>query len=160
LGDGGSEIVGFDMTAEYTGKKQRGRPFKQGASGNPAGRPKGARNRTTLLVEQMIDGEAEALTETAIRLAKAGDAGLMRALLDRLAPPRRERAVQVDLPPLTNPTDGPKIAAALLERAASGELTPTEAQGLAALLESYRKQSELADMEARLRALETGNELF
>ncbi len=148
------------MTAEYTGKKQRGRPFKQGASGNPAGRPKGARNRTTLLVEQMIDGEAEALTETAIRLAKAGDAGLMRALLDRLAPPRRERAVQVDLPPLTNPTDGPKIAAALLERAASGELTPTEAQGLAALLESYRKQSELADMEARLRALETGNELF
>ncbi len=142
------------MTAESTGQKQRGRPFKQGASGNPAGRPKGARNRATVLVEQMIEGEAEALTETAIRLAKAGDAGLMRALLDRIAPPRRERPVQVDLPPLAGPADTPRIAAALLERAASGELTPTEAQGLAALLEAFRKQTELASFEERLAALE------
>jgi hypothetical protein len=32
--------------ADTTGKKQpRGRPFKRGQSGNPKGRPKGARNR-------------------------------------------------------------------------------------------------------------------
>ena len=36
----------------------RGRPF---AAGNP-GRPKGARNKATLAVEQLLDGEAEALT--------------------------------------------------------------------------------------------------
>ena len=32
------------MSAESTGKKQRGKPFKPGQSGNPAGRPKGSRN--------------------------------------------------------------------------------------------------------------------
>lgn len=37
--------------AEDTGEKQRGRPFEPGQSGNPAGRPKGARNK---LGEQFI----------------------------------------------------------------------------------------------------------
>jgi hypothetical protein len=32
------------MSAESTAKKQHGRPFKPGQSGNPAGRPKGSRN--------------------------------------------------------------------------------------------------------------------
>jgi Family of unknown function (DUF5681) len=33
------------ITAVSTGAKQRGVPFKPGVSGNPAGRPKGSRNR-------------------------------------------------------------------------------------------------------------------
>jgi serine/threonine protein kinase len=89
----------------------------------------------------------------ALQIAKE----VLRALLDRLAPPRKERPVTVDLPPLTNPTDAPRIAAALLEHAASGELTPTEAQSLAALLEAFRKQTELASFEERLAALEASH---
>jgi hypothetical protein len=30
--------------------------FQPGQSGNPAGKPKGARNRTTLAIEALIDG--------------------------------------------------------------------------------------------------------
>lgn len=33
------------MAAEPTAPKQRGRPFRPGQSGNPAGRPAGSRNR-------------------------------------------------------------------------------------------------------------------
>jgi Family of unknown function (DUF5681) len=47
--------------------------FEPGQSGNPAGKPKGARNKTTLAVEALLDGEAETLTRKAIELAKAGD---------------------------------------------------------------------------------------
>ena len=130
--------------------KTRGKPFEPGN----AGRPKGARNRVTMAVEALIDGEAEAITQTAISLAKGGDASLLRALLDRLAPARKERPVLVDLPSLTSPADAPAIAAALLAKTASGELTPGEAAGLAGLLESYRRQSELADLESRIAALE------
>ena len=35
------------MSAETTGEKQRGRPFQPGQSGNPLGRPKGAKHKLT-----------------------------------------------------------------------------------------------------------------
>jgi hypothetical protein len=51
------------MAADKTEKKQQtGVPFKPGHSGNPNGRPKGVRNKTTLAVEALLDGEAEAIT--------------------------------------------------------------------------------------------------
>jgi len=52
--------------AVNTAGKQRGRPFEPGKSGNPNGRPKGARNRTTVLAEGLLDGEAEAITRKPI----------------------------------------------------------------------------------------------
>ena len=42
-------------------------PFNPGKSGNPAGKHKGTRNKTTLL-----DGEAETLTRKAIELCESG----------------------------------------------------------------------------------------
>jgi Family of unknown function (DUF5681) len=49
--------------------KPRGRPFQPGQSGNPSGRPKGARNKATLAVEALLENEAEALTRKVIDLA-------------------------------------------------------------------------------------------
>lgn len=34
--------------------KPRGKPFKKGQSGNPAGKPKGAKRKTTLIKEALI----------------------------------------------------------------------------------------------------------
>ena len=53
----------------------RGKPFKKGQSGNPGGRPKGTRNKTTLAMEELLDGEAEIITRKAIEKAKEGDGG-------------------------------------------------------------------------------------
>ena len=49
--------------------KTRGRPFQQG---NP-GRPKGAQNRTTRLIEALLEGEAEAIGRKCVERAKEGD---------------------------------------------------------------------------------------
>ena len=43
--------------ADNTVGKQRGRSFKAGQSGNPAGRPKGSRNNATLAAEALLEGE-------------------------------------------------------------------------------------------------------
>lgn len=49
------------MAAKISAPKQRGCPFSKGRSGNPRGRPPGARNAATVIAEQLLDGEAEAL---------------------------------------------------------------------------------------------------
>jgi hypothetical protein len=64
VGQGSRE--GRHAMAETTTKKQRGRPFKKGQSGNPDGRPKGSRHKATLAAEALLDGEAEVLTRKAI----------------------------------------------------------------------------------------------
>ena len=40
--------------------------FVRGASGNPKGRPLGSRNRASLLMEELLDGRAQVLTEKAL----------------------------------------------------------------------------------------------
>jgi hypothetical protein len=77
---------------EKTDTKQ-GTRFRKGQSGNPSGRPRGARNKTTLAVEALLDGEAEALTRKAIERALEGDTTALRLCLDRLLPPRKGRPV-------------------------------------------------------------------
>jgi Family of unknown function (DUF5681) len=83
--------------------------FKPGRSGNPAGR-----NRTTLAVEALLDAEAETLTRKAIELAKAGDLAALRVCLDRIAPPRKDRPVLFELPPVSSAADAAKAAASTI----------------------------------------------
>lgn len=56
------------MQPENTGKIQvRGR-FSKGQSGNPAGKPKGARHQSTLLAERLFAGEIQSICEAWILL--------------------------------------------------------------------------------------------
>ena len=66
---------------------------------HPAGRPRGARSKITVAVETLIDGAADDIANKAIELAKAGDPTMLRALLDRVAPARRDRHIPFELPP-------------------------------------------------------------
>jgi hypothetical protein len=128
--------------------------FQPGQSGNPAGKPKGARNRTTLAIEALIDGAADDIANKAIELAKAGDATMIRALLDRAAPPRRDRHIPFELPPMERAADAVKAAAAIAQAVADGELTPSEASELSDFVANYAKALEISDLEARLQRLE------
>ena len=140
--------------AETTAGKQRGKPFKAGQSGNPAGRPAGARHKTTLAIEALLDGEAEGLTRKAIELALAGDGRALRLCLDRIAPPRKDGPVSFKLPPVKTAADTVTASASLLEAVAGGEVTPDEAGRVMALLTAHRALVEAGDLEARIAALE------
>src|SRR4051812_10980558 len=63
--------------------------FVPGASGNPAGRPKGSRNRSTMIMEAIGDEAAEGLMRKAVDRAMAGDGPMLRAFLLKLMPPAR-----------------------------------------------------------------------
>lgn len=128
----------------------RGKPF---APGNP-GRVRGSRNRATMAAEALLDGEADALTRKAIDMALAGDTVAMRLCLERLVPARKDRPIEFDLPPITGAKDHPAAISAVLNAVAGGDLTPSEAQAFAAVLEQHRRSIETADIVARLDALE------
>ena len=85
---------------ETTERKQVG--FQKGVSGNPSGRPKGSRHKTTLAVEAMLEGEAEGITRKAIEAAKAGDMVAIRRVLERICPSRKSRPIQFDLPAIVD----------------------------------------------------------
>ena len=141
--------------AENTIQKQRiGRPFEPGQSGNPAGRPKGSRNKATLAVEVLLDGEAEAITRKAIELAKNGDLAAIRLCLDRIAPPRKDRPVLFALPALGKAEDASASLAAIVAAVASGELTPGEAREMSKVVDTYTRALLATDLEARMTALE------
>lgn len=128
----------------------RGKPF---ARGNP-GKPKGARGRATMAAEALLDGEAEGLTRKAIELALAGDTVAMRLCLERLVPARKDRPIVFDLPAVVGASDHPKALAAVLVAVAAGELTPTEAEAFASILEHHRRAIETGELADRLAALE------
>jgi hypothetical protein len=130
--------------------------WPKGVSGNPAGRPKGARHKYLLAVEALLDGEAEGLTRKAIELALAGDTTALRLCLERILPTRKDRPVQLELPPVEGVQDFAKATMALIGAVAAGELTPAEAGEVAKLIEGHRKAMELADLEERVRRLEEG----
>ena len=141
--------------AEKSEKKQRGRPFPKGVSGNPAGKPAGARHRATMLAQEMIDGRGPELVKTALDLAAGGDTTMLKLCLDRLVPPRKDSPVRVELPVMESAADIPQAMGAILASVAAGELTPTEAQAVAGLVEIHRKSLETADLSARLDAIES-----
>lgn len=130
----------------------RGKPFEPG---NP-GKPRGARSRATMAAEALLDGEAEGLTRKAIEMALEGDTVAMRLCLERLVPPRKDRPLMFELPPIASPQDHPAVLMAVITAMAGGELTPTEATAFAAVMEQHRRAVETSDLAARIDALEQG----
>jgi hypothetical protein len=108
-----------------------GRPFRLGN----AGKPKGARHRTTQAVESLRDGEAEKLTRKAVEMALASDVTALRLCFERICPPRRDRPVAVELPKIERAADMVTATAALVDAAACGVITPAEAAELGKLID-------------------------
>jgi hypothetical protein len=128
--------------------------FKPGQSGNLAGRPKGSRNATTIALENLLDGQAEALTNKAVELALEGDMAALRLCMDRILPPRKDRPVTFNLPPIKGAGDAAAVTSAILSAVANGEITPADAAEISKLMDSYVKAFEASEIFQRLERLE------
>ncbi|HEY2186773.1 MAG TPA: DUF5681 domain-containing protein [Xanthobacteraceae bacterium] len=129
-------------------------PFQKGESGNPAGRPRGSRNRASVLVSELLEGELEELVRKAIDMAKNGDAVALRLCLDRIAPARKYDSGSCELPALKTAADSVEAMARIAEAVGTGELTPSEAASLGKVVENYVQALEAREFEERLIELE------
>jgi hypothetical protein len=121
------------MSTASSARLSSGR-FAPATSGNPNGRPKGARNRSSLLIESLEDGEADALIRGLVELALAGDKAALRFCVARLVPPLKGRPIALDLAPGAE-ADPSAVVTASLRAVADGEITPDEALALGRLVE-------------------------
>ncbi len=135
-------------------QKPRGRPFQPGQSGNPLGKPKGSRNRVTRALEALIDDQGEALITRAVQKALDGDSPMLRALLNRLVPHSTDRTVEFAIPEVKTAADALSASSAVLAACSRGELSPSEAADVMALISMHLKTIEIAEFEERLSALE------
>jgi hypothetical protein len=130
------------------GGAKRGRPF---AKGN-AGRPRGSKNRTTVLAQELLAGEETELLRKAIELAKAGDVPMLKFLLDRLLP--KDRLVKVDIPQLEFADEAIDAMAAVSGAIAEGQITPNEGAALSRTISDYSRAIEVWDLSRRIEVIE------
>lgn len=128
--------------------------FKKGQSGNPAGKPKGARHKTTMALQALMDGEGEAITRKAIEAAKEGDMTAIRLIMERVLPARKDSPVTFKLTPLTSADDASRAMAELLAAVARGKITPSEANEAAKIINLYIDALRTNELEKRIQHLE------
>lgn len=113
------------MTMVENTKPKQAWGFKKGQSGNLAGKPKGARHKTTLLAERLMQDDVETIVNAVLTAARNGDMMAAKIILDRIAPVRRSNSF--DLPRIECRADRLPARAAILDAVANGDLTPGEA---------------------------------
>ena len=144
------------QAAANSGQKQRGRPFQKGISGNPSGKKPGTRNHASRLIETMMAGDVEEITQKVISAAKNGDLTAARIILDRISPPRKDPPITLDLPRLETASDAVEAMRSIVCSVTQGEISPSEATSLADLVRSFLKTLELNEFEIRLSRIEKG----
>jgi Family of unknown function (DUF5681) len=136
-----------------TGRLPDGR-FAPGSSHNPKGRPQGSRHKTSLMLEKIMAADAEAIVRKIVETAKSGDLTAGRIVTDRLYPIPRDRPIKFELPAIATADDAAGALSSVLKSVAAGEISLSEAQGVASLIETWRKAVEMVVLEARVTELE------
>lgn len=125
--------------------------FKKGQSGNPAGKPRGAKDKRTELRELLRPHQSEIVTKV-VDLAKAGDTTAIRLVLERICPPLRAGDIPVSIP-----LSGGSLterAESLLAAVCSGTVGPEQGGKLLDMLVSFSKVMEIDHLSERIAAVE------
>lgn len=135
-------------------KKPRGKPFAKGMSGNPAGRPQGARNRSTALRELISNDQSDAILNIMIKSALDGNLTAARYILDRVAPASPSQPIMIDLPPIDSVEAGAHAIDVTLKAVGQGDITLNDAKEVIELIKDRIKLIETVGFEQRIRQVE------
>ncbi|MFH1658553.1 MAG: DUF5681 domain-containing protein [Pseudomonadota bacterium] len=126
--------------------------WKPGESGNPTGRPKGALNKKTLLVEE-FEKEGSAIARVVINAAKNGDIQAANIALMRLAPPLKAECRRINIA-LNTDSSLTEQAKQVLEAIASGNIDPENGRLLIDCIGRFAGLKQIEELEDRLLSIE------
>lgn len=126
--------------------------FQKGKSGNPQGKPKGAKDKRTEL-RALLQPHAEELVLKAVEMALDGDIAALRICLDRLVPTVKavSEPVNTDLPTTGTLTEQ---GIAIYQAMARGEVGVDEAGAFMQVLQGQVRITEASELTSRIEALE------
>ncbi len=135
-------------------KMQVNGKFQKGQSGNPKGKEKGTKNRATIIAEKLFEGELHNICRKLIEEALNGNMQAIKLVLDRVLPPKRDRAIDIKLPKLETPEDAVKAISTIVDALGRGNITPTEGEAISRVVDAFVKSIETYDIQKRISLLE------
>lgn len=133
-----------------TRKKAWGVPFKKGVSGNPAGRPKGIRDKR-FMFRKMLEEGGDDFVKLAIQMARDGDSQMTMFILRQLLPALpTDEGINLDGFEGSLTTKSKRI----LDAMTSSEITPAEGNRLYGGMLSHCKIVETEEILRRIEKLE------
>ena len=132
---------------------KRGRPFEPGNHFG-RGRPRGSRNKKTLIARQLLDEHADSILRKAMLTGLQGDSPMLQALLSYILPRPKDTPLKTEVLQTATAKELSQSMDVILKRACDGQITLTQAQQLAALIEARRQLLQTEEFETRLAILE------
>src|SRR5215831_11082046 len=127
--------------------------FQPGQSGNPTGRPPGARNKKTIAMEEKFAEQAQATVDRICYLAGGGHAVAMRICAEWVRPTGTNQALELELPEVQCSDDARAALNIVLAAFACGAITVRQFPVVLAGLErAVRIAERIAQMRERERA--------
>jgi Family of unknown function (DUF5681) len=139
---------------ENADEMQESGKFRKGQSGNPKGKTKGTKNKTTLIAEALLKDEVENICRCLIQEALTGNIQAIKMVLDRVFPFRREYPITIKLPKIQNSSDVLQAIGLITTAVGNGEISPSEGEALSRIIDVHVKAIEAHDYEKRLEKLE------
>ena len=132
---------------------KRGRPFEPGNHFG-RGRPRGSRNKKTLIARQLLDEHADSILRKAMLTGLQGDSPMLQALLSYILPRPKDTPLKTEVLRTATAKELSQSMDVILKRACDGQITLMQAQQLAALIEARRQLLQTEEFETRLGILE------
>lgn len=136
----------------------KGRPFEPG-NHLGRGRPRGSRNKRSLIAKQLLDDHSEDIVQKALVMALKGDVGLLRTLLSYILPHPKDLPCETGPLPMATLEEISQTSEATLKRVASGKITLSEAGKIFDLIEGCRRVIATEELEDRVNALELSHKI-
>lgn len=128
--------------------------FKPGQSGNPDGRPKGLRDHRTVFLDALKEAGSneEEFARSLVDKAREGNSTAIQVCAERLWKRQKPTLPRVQVP---EGKDSAEQAQWITQAVVSGEISADHGAAMVAMLRGAAELTELADIRARLEALES-----
>lgn len=127
--------------------------FSKGVSGNPAGRPKGLRDKRNRLLTEILSKDEQGIAQKLAELAIDGNLAAISLCAEYLWSKNKTQGEPLELPSMVGKTIAEQ-GALIVDAMAAGEITPDEAGTAIQVIGSQSRILEVDDLTRRIAALE------